>query len=222
MQETLQARLDRLEPATREVANVASVIGATFGLPLLERLTDPAGCRARSPSCSGLDLVVEERRRPVREYRFRHGLVQEVAYGSLTRRDGGAPPRCRRGARSARARRARGGLRAARAPLREAGEAEKAAEYLLAAGDAAWALYADRAALAHYRRALEFMGPTIPARATSLQDRARPPPRLRLRGRGRSVGSRRLKSYEASALSHHRAPGRGPAPGLRAVLPGYS
>ena len=30
-----------------------------------------------------LDLIVEKRRRPNPEYRFRHGLVQEVAYASL-------------------------------------------------------------------------------------------------------------------------------------------
>src|SRR5262249_40641051 len=38
IQETLQARLDRLAPQTREVAAVASVVGRTFGAPLLERL----------------------------------------------------------------------------------------------------------------------------------------------------------------------------------------
>ena len=54
VQETLQARLDRLQPATREVASVAAVIGGTFGLPLLERLTDSVELpAARSPSCSG-------------------------------------------------------------------------------------------------------------------------------------------------------------------------
>jgi ABC-type transport system substrate-binding protein/class 3 adenylate cyclase len=158
VQETLQARLDRLDPATRDVASVASVIGSRFGLPLLERLTDASGLQAALSELQRLDLVVEERRRPVREFRFRHGLVQEVAYSSLTE------------ARRRQLHRAAGeALEELRAdsldevyePLArhfsEAGVNDKAVEYLLAAGDAAWALYADRAALVHYRRALEFM-----------------------------------------------------------------
>jgi class 3 adenylate cyclase len=38
IQETLQARLDRLAPGSREVAAVASVVGRSFAMPLLERL----------------------------------------------------------------------------------------------------------------------------------------------------------------------------------------
>jgi ABC-type transport system substrate-binding protein/class 3 adenylate cyclase len=158
VQEALQARLDRLQPGTREVANVAAVIGARFGVQLLERLTDPAGLPAALSELQRLDLVVEERRRPVREYRFRHGLVQEVAYGSLTK--------ARRRELHHAAGEALEELRAdsleeVYEPLArhftEAGRADKAVEYLLAAGDAAWALYADQPALAHYRRALDFM-----------------------------------------------------------------
>jgi ABC-type transport system substrate-binding protein/class 3 adenylate cyclase len=158
VQEALQARLDRLGAGTREVAGIASVIGGTFGLPLLERLTDPSGLHSALSELQRLDLVVEERRRPVREYRFRHGLVQEVAYGSLTearRRE------LHRAAGEALEELRAGALEEVYEPLArhfaEAGIAEKAVEYLLAAGDSAWALYADRPALAHYRRALDFM-----------------------------------------------------------------
>src|SRR5439155_12861425 len=83
IQETLQARLDRLAPDTREVAAVASVVGRTFGTPLLERLVAPERLRPALSELQRLDLVVEERRRPTREYRFRHGLVQEAAYRTL-------------------------------------------------------------------------------------------------------------------------------------------
>jgi ABC-type transport system substrate-binding protein/class 3 adenylate cyclase len=158
VQETLQARLDRLDPATRAVASIAAVIGARFGLPLLERLAEPASLPAALSELQRLDLVVEERRRPAREYRFRHGLVQEVAYGSLTearRRD------LHRAAGRALEELRADALDEVYEPLArhfsEAGDADKAVEYLLAAGDAAWVLYADRPALAHYRRALEFM-----------------------------------------------------------------
>jgi ABC-type transport system substrate-binding protein/class 3 adenylate cyclase len=163
VQETLQARLDRLEPSTREVANVASVIGPRFGVPLLERLADPTSLPAALSELQRLDLVVEERRRPVREFRFRHGLVQEVAYGSLTevrRRE------LHRAAGEALEELRAGALEEVYEPLArhfsEAGVRDKAVEYLLAAGDAAWALYADRPALAHYRRALDLMAPDDP------------------------------------------------------------
>jgi predicted ATPase len=83
VQEALQARLDRLEPATREVINVAAVAGRTFGMPLLEALVARDDLRPALSELQRLELVVEERRRPSPEYRFRHGLVQEVAYGGL-------------------------------------------------------------------------------------------------------------------------------------------
>ena len=158
VQEALQARLDRLEPPTREVASIASVIGRTFGLPVLERLADRERLLGALSELQRLDLVVEERRRPTPEYRFRHGLVQEVAYTSLTE--------ARRRELHLAAGKALEDLHAGipeeayealARHFSEAAESAKAIEYLLAAGDAAWALYADRAALAHFRRALEFM-----------------------------------------------------------------
>ena len=158
VQETLQARLDRLEPATREVVNVASVVGRRFGLPLLERMTDRHRLIPALTELQRVDLVVEERRRPSPEYRFRHGLVQEVAYASLTE----APRRELHLAAGRALEELHGDApeEAYEALARHFGEAEqadKAVEYLLRAGDAAWALYADRDALRHYRRALEFM-----------------------------------------------------------------
>ena len=83
VQGALQARLDRLPPRTREVVSVASAIGRGFGLPLLERLLPHDAGRARA---LGPDAARPDRRgqpAPAPEYRFRHGLVQEVAYGSL-------------------------------------------------------------------------------------------------------------------------------------------
>ena len=83
VQETLQARLDRLEADTREVLNVAAVVGRNFGRPLLERVAPRASLGPALSELQRLELVVEERRRPAPEYRFRHGLVQEVAYATL-------------------------------------------------------------------------------------------------------------------------------------------
>ena len=84
VQGVLQARLDRLEPGAREVTAVASVIGRRFAMPLLERLVDTGGLASALTDLQRLELIVEERRRPYPEYRFRHGLVQEAAYAMLT------------------------------------------------------------------------------------------------------------------------------------------
>lgn len=158
VQGALQARLDRLAPDVREVLSVAAVVGRTFSLPLLELVLPEGGVGAALSELQRLDLVVEVRRRPRPEYRFRHGLVQEVAYASLvdTRRrrlhrevgealeqlTADAPEQVY-------------GLLARH--FSEADETEKAADYLLRAGDAARALYANQEALAHYGKALRFL-----------------------------------------------------------------
>jgi ABC-type transport system substrate-binding protein/class 3 adenylate cyclase len=158
IQETLQARLDRLAPEAREVAAVASVVGRTFGTTLLERIVAPDRLRPALSDLQRLDLVVEERRRPTPEYRFRHGLVQEAAYRNLLedrRRElhrvvGAALEELHEEELSEAY-----GLLARH--FAEADEPEKAAKYLLEAGDAARSVNADDEAIALYRRALSFL-----------------------------------------------------------------
>src|SRR6185312_9712273 len=127
VQGVLQARLDRLDPAGRETVAVAAVIGRRVGMPLLERVLRPETLPAALLELQRLDLIVEERRRPYPEYRFRHGLVQEAAYASLTDAD-----------RQELHRRVGMGL-----------------EEL--AGDDTRAIYANQEAIRHYRRAREFL-----------------------------------------------------------------
>jgi ABC-type transport system substrate-binding protein/class 3 adenylate cyclase len=158
VQGTLQARLDRLDRQTREVLSIAAVIGRTFGLPLLERLVDRDRLMQALSELQRLDLIVEKRRRPNPEYRFRHGLVQEVAYASLVdtqrrklhKRVGEALEEIYKESPEEAY-----GLLARH--FAEAEEPEKAVEYLLRAGDAARAVYADKEALEHYRRARTFL-----------------------------------------------------------------
>ncbi len=158
VQEALQARLDRLSPPTKEVVGVASVIGRTFGLPLLEQVASQEQLRQSLSELQRLELVVEERRRPAPEYRFRHGLVQEAAYGGLTE---GRRRSLHRSVGEALEQ-----LAAEEAPeayavlgrhFAEGDEPERAADYLLKAGDVARGLDAEEEALGHYRRALEFL-----------------------------------------------------------------
>ena len=158
VQGALQARLDRLDPNTREAVSLAAVIGRTFGLPLLEKLVPHDELRDALLELQRLDLIVEKRRRPAPEYRFRHGLVQEVAYATLVeptrrelhRRVGEALEELYKDSPEE-------VYELLARHFSEADEPEKAVEYLLAAGDAARRIYADQEALAHYRKARAFL-----------------------------------------------------------------
>jgi ABC-type transport system substrate-binding protein/class 3 adenylate cyclase len=161
VQGALQARLDRLDAATREVVSTAAVAGRTFGLPLLEAVLPRDQVQAALAELQRLELVVEVRRRPVAEYRFRHGLVQEVAYASLVETS-----RRRLHLQLGEAIEAL----TADAPeqavallarhFSEGDDAGRAADYLLKAGDAARAVFAEQEAVAHYERARAFLART--------------------------------------------------------------
>ena len=173
LEQALQARLDRLDANARELLTTAAVIGRSFGLPLLERLLPRARLLPTLSELQWLQLVVEERGAVAPEYRFRHGLVQEAAYGTLaevSRRDlhlrvGEALVQLHRDSPAEVY-----GLLAHH--FAEADEPERAVDYLLKAGDAARAVYAEDEAIALYRRALVFMertGDEARARATLLK-----------------------------------------------------
>jgi ABC-type transport system substrate-binding protein/class 3 adenylate cyclase len=158
VQGALQARLDRLDPKTREVLLLAAVIGRTFGTQLLERLVPHEELLASLSELQRLDLIVEKRRRPIREYRFRHGLLQEVAYANLVESKRKKLHRLVGEALEELHRDSPDEVYALLARhFSEADEAEKAVEYLLKAGDAARALYADQEALEHYGKARNFL-----------------------------------------------------------------
>ena len=173
LQEALQARIDRLDAEARELLTTAAVIGRSFGLPLLERLLPRARLLPTLSELQWLQLVVEERSGPSPEYRFRHGLVQEAAYGSLVearRRElhllvGEALVELNRDSPA-------GVYGLLAHHFAEADEPKRAVEYLLKAGDTARAGYAEEEAIDLYRRALAFMertGDQARARQTLLK-----------------------------------------------------
>jgi ABC-type transport system substrate-binding protein/class 3 adenylate cyclase len=173
LQETLQARLDRLDAEARELITTAAVIGRSFGLPLLERLLPRTRLLPTLSELQWLQLVVEERSGAAPEYRFRHGLVQEAAYVMLVEarrrelhlRVGEALEELHRNSPGEVY-----GLLARH--FAEADEPERAVDYLLKAGDAARAVYAEDEAIELYRRALGFIertGDGARARATLLK-----------------------------------------------------
>jgi ABC-type transport system substrate-binding protein/class 3 adenylate cyclase len=158
VEEALQARLDRLPREARELVMAAAVVGRRFEMPLLERLVPGVDLRPALSELQRLELLVEERRRPALQYRFRHGLVQEVAYRRLVEAQRRALHRAVGEALEELYRDSSEevyGLLARH--YSEADEPERAVEYLLKAGDAARELYADEEALELYGQALAFM-----------------------------------------------------------------
>src|SRR5262249_41496646 len=130
----------------------------SFASPLLERVRPQQQLGPALTELQRLELVVEERRRPAPEYRFRHGLVQEAAYGHLleTQRR-----RLHLEVGEALEELHADSLTEAYGLLghhfARADEPRRAAEYLLRAGDAARSLNANDEALTHYREALRFL-----------------------------------------------------------------
>jgi predicted ATPase len=84
---SLMARLDRLGPAAKEVAQAGAAIGREFGYGLLASATDLPEPHLRE----GLDrltnagLLFVRGVPPESSYIFKHVLVQDSAYGTLLR-----------------------------------------------------------------------------------------------------------------------------------------
>jgi len=111
----LSARIDRLEPETKRVLQLASVVGRIFSYPVLFAIAKGSPLPKGRASCSaargsardggeGADaldthllahlvtleraqLVRERARLPEREYIFKHHLIQEAAYNGLLKRE---------------------------------------------------------------------------------------------------------------------------------------
>jgi class 3 adenylate cyclase/tetratricopeptide (TPR) repeat protein len=86
----LGARIDRLPPDTKQVAQTAAVIGRSFAHLVLDRVVGEAPEDERVAELGphlGLlareELVRERRRVPELEYAFKHALTQEAAYERL-------------------------------------------------------------------------------------------------------------------------------------------
>jgi predicted ATPase len=80
----LVARIDRLPGEVRRLAQIASVIGRTFQVRLLERVAGEDAVKDGLPVLLRSEVVREVRRYPELECTFRHGLLQEAALNTLT------------------------------------------------------------------------------------------------------------------------------------------
>jgi predicted ATPase len=87
LQASLMARLDRFPPTTKEVAQIASVIGREFTHGLLlavAQMEEPVLSRGLDHLVDA-ELVFRRGAPPVAVYAFKHALVHEAAYESLLR-----------------------------------------------------------------------------------------------------------------------------------------
>ena len=87
VQEVISARLDRLERETKRVLQEASVIGRSFWVTLLHRITElKAQLNSSIDRLEALDLIRYRTSEPYLEYIFKHALTQEVVYNGLLKK----------------------------------------------------------------------------------------------------------------------------------------
>jgi tetratricopeptide (TPR) repeat protein len=85
IQAVLAARLDRLSPEAKRLAQIAAVIGPEVSVPLLQRLAGLAEdtLQRNLAHLQDAELLYETCLFPEQVYTFKHALTHEVAYGSL-------------------------------------------------------------------------------------------------------------------------------------------
>jgi ABC-type oligopeptide transport system substrate-binding subunit/class 3 adenylate cyclase len=159
VEKAILARLDRLSAPARDLVTAASALGRTFALPLLEGvLGSTLAASDALHELQRLGLLRQSRRWPQPEFRFRHALIQETAYRTLL-----SEQRTRLHRRAAEWLEERYAERDAEVLgllayhwLRGEDE-DKAADYLLRAGDKARLEYALDEAIEHYRDLLPLL-----------------------------------------------------------------
>jgi ABC-type oligopeptide transport system substrate-binding subunit/class 3 adenylate cyclase len=157
VEKAILARLDRLSAPARDLVTAAAALGRTFVLPLLEGVVGEVPAESLH-ELQRLGLLRQSRRWPQPEYRFRHALIQETAYRTLL-----SEQRTRLHRRAAEWLEERYSGREGEVlgllayHWLRAEDEEKAADYLLRAGDKARLEYALDEAIEHYRDLLPLL-----------------------------------------------------------------
>ena len=82
--DVLMARIDRLDENTRDLIKVASVIGRSFFYRILTQVANTVdGIDIRLSYLKQIELIREQQRMEELEYLFKHALAQEAAYESI-------------------------------------------------------------------------------------------------------------------------------------------
>jgi predicted ATPase len=86
---SLMARLDRLGPWAKEIAQIGATIGRDFSYELLAAVADrsDAELHAALDQLADAGLVFRRGTPPQATYLFKHALVQDAAYVTLSDRD---------------------------------------------------------------------------------------------------------------------------------------
>jgi tetratricopeptide (TPR) repeat protein len=88
LQALIAARIDRLGPGSKAMLQRASVIGRSFWAGALEHLSSGESVEETLEDLQLRDLVVQQSRSSLSNetaYRFKHVLIRDVAYASLTK-----------------------------------------------------------------------------------------------------------------------------------------
>src|SRR5579884_1048569 len=88
IQTLIAARIDLLDPDAKRTLQAASVIGRVFWQGALEQLLPDLALEEMLDALLERELVVTEERSAIsgdRAFRFRHGLIGEVAYATVTK-----------------------------------------------------------------------------------------------------------------------------------------
>jgi predicted ATPase len=152
LQASLMARLDRLGPAAKAVAQIGAAIGREFSYELAASVGDLSeeGFQESLQRLVDAGLVFQRGAPPAAEYLFKHALVQDTAYGTLLR-----GPRQQLHALLAASLEAHFPDRVAREPevlarhFSEAQQPDRALGYWLAAGERAIQRSANQEAIGH-------------------------------------------------------------------------
>ena len=212
VQGVLAARIDRLDPPEKALLQRVSVIGREFPLALAhEIVTEPADELDRLlSSLQAKGFLYEQTALPEAEYIFKHALTQEVAYGTVLRKQ-----------RKTMHERTANTIEALYSAKLEdhyselahhytrGGNVEKALEYLHLAGQQAVERSANEEAIAYLRQGL-----TLLEDLTGL-DTARG---FRRRGRTSAAGTQAPDSIGRTADGHQRMGSAGTRPGLQPRL----
>jgi predicted ATPase/class 3 adenylate cyclase len=84
IQDSIMARIDRLDDAPKRMLQLAAVIGREFTHRLIDRLAEvPGRTEEFLQELKGLELIYEKSLFPELAYTFKHAVTQDVAYSSL-------------------------------------------------------------------------------------------------------------------------------------------
>src|ERR1700752_1456784 len=158
LQLVVKQRTDLLSPAARNLLSLAAIAGRRFDFSLLERLTgqDESGLVALIKELIVAQLVVEE---SSETFAFRHALTRETVYKELLARERKVWHRAIADAmEQLYARDDKGHFADLAYHFYEAGSWAKALDYSKLAGKQAQDLYAPRAAIEHFNRAIAAAG----------------------------------------------------------------